>query len=506
MVECAKCNKKLGFLQTKHNHTDKRGNFVKYCSNCHEEYEIKQNEKRLSEIKLILKRYFDKCDIIKKVAIGRIYSEKEIFEKLEDDNLDKINQYFIDTHSNVEQAINGGDYDDLDDYLHLKQICEVSSNFLNDFEKLFRLFIKKKIDTDYIELIKLFYNLVEETIHKENEQILKPEYKRISNKLKNISVRSVLKEFMNSPLNPDIDTKLPKLLLNKFKLKFDEDELLDLIKELKEEIDLENFEKNLGEKNKKVQLPEYDHLTGHQFESFLKKVFEALDYVVVNTKLSGDQGADLIIMKDGEKTVVQAKKYSGKVSNKAIQEVVAAKKHYKCKNTMVVTTGEYTKSAIQLAISNKVEIWDKTKLDKEIAKINNASNTNTKSFQSTTLNKDSFPVFCSYCNSPFNISIDDLPVINEQTEMECPECNMTLSIQLPEQEGYTCIGCKKRYKTVREKIEHSKKCKKVKERQFKCKSCMSEFTLDDSELSEFKKKGNLTTECPTCKKTNILTS
>jgi len=79
-------------------------------------------------------------------------------------------------------------------------------------------------------------------------------------------------------------------------------------------------------------------------------------------KVTGDQGADLILSKDGEKIVVQAKKYAGKVSNKAVQEIAAAKKYYNADRAMVVTNSAFTKSAIELAFSNDVELWDGRKL------------------------------------------------------------------------------------------------------------------------------------------------
>ena len=93
-----------------------------------------------------------------------------------------------------------------------------------------------------------------------------------------------------------------------------------------------------------------------------------MGYSAIKTPKSSDQGADLIISKDGEKTVVQAKRYSGKVSNKAIQEIVASKKYYNVKRALVVTTGEYTKSAFNLAQANDVELWDRTKLDSLLEK------------------------------------------------------------------------------------------------------------------------------------------
>lgn len=66
--------------------------------------------------------------------------------------------------------------------------------------------------------------------------------------------------------------------------------------------------------------------------------------------------------KFGEKTIVQAKCYQGNVTNKAVQEVVAAITHYKASKGMVVTNSSFTQSAIELALSNNVELVDRHKL------------------------------------------------------------------------------------------------------------------------------------------------
>ena len=91
-----------------------------------------------------------------------------------------------------------------------------------------------------------------------------------------------------------------------------------------------------------------------------------MGYEAESTKLSNDQGADLIATKFGGRVAIQAKHYNGKVGNKAIQEVSAASKHYKTDKGMVITTGRFTKSAIELAESNNVEIVDGDKLNKLI--------------------------------------------------------------------------------------------------------------------------------------------
>lgn len=109
---------------------------------------------------------------------------------------------------------------------------------------------------------------------------------------------------------------------------------------------------------------EFENITtGTEFELYLKKLYIRLGYIVELTKTTGDQGADLILYKDGLKTVVQAKFYSSKVGNKAVQEVVGAIKFYDADYGIVVTNNLFTKSAIELAEVNNIELIDKSRLD-----------------------------------------------------------------------------------------------------------------------------------------------
>jgi hypothetical protein len=334
------------------------------------------------------------------------------------------------------------------------------------------------------------------------EKLTLPAYKRIS-KVTTTDKKIIVKEYLKLGVDEPNEMIISDLF-EKFGLESNNEEIRRILTECIEENALDEFENNLGIENEK-NLKDFSNLNGHQFEDYLKEVFSILGYQVLRTKLSGDQGADLIIKKDDEKTVVQAKKYFGSVTNKAIQEVVASKKHYGAEKSMVVTTGTFTKSAIELAKSNKVELWDKNKLNEIITNINKSSNKNKgfKTEQSASLEEDYFPTFCPFCESKIKLKVDELPKMNKQKTMSCPECNVDLGISIPEK-FYSCVGCKKVFETVKERIEHSKQCKKVKERQFNCLHCKKEFTLDDNELEEFNKKDTLKVECPACKKSNVL--
>lgn len=109
-----------------------------------------------------------------------------------------------------------------------------------------------------------------------------------------------------------------------------------------------------------------DNMDGKTFEKYLEVLFIKLGYKVERTRYIGDYGADLVVNKDGIKTVIQAKRYKNKVGIKAIQEAVAAKGHYTCDKAMVVTNSFYTNQAKELARSNRVDLWDRDDLVKAL--------------------------------------------------------------------------------------------------------------------------------------------
>jgi HJR/Mrr/RecB family endonuclease len=137
----------------------------------------------------------------------------------------------------------------------------------------------------------------------------------------------------------------------------------------KKEIELKSFEKRLNNDcMRRYSIWHIDIMNGFEFEDFLAKLYQNMGYSIERTPYSKDQGADLIVSKYGEKSVIQAKNYSDKVSNKAVQEVVAAKGFYKCERATVVTNNYFTNSAVDLAKANDVELIDRNKLELLIAR------------------------------------------------------------------------------------------------------------------------------------------
>ena len=122
------------------------------------------------------------------------------------------------------------------------------------------------------------------------------------------------------------------------------------------------------EKVKIFSISQIDTLTGTEFEEYLKLLFETMGYEVFLTKASGDFGADLILKKKNENIIVQAKCFSKTVGVRAVQEIIAAKNHYRVQDAVVVTNNYFSKEAQTLAIESDVRLVDRDILVKIIQK------------------------------------------------------------------------------------------------------------------------------------------
>lgn len=121
------------------------------------------------------------------------------------------------------------------------------------------------------------------------------------------------------------------------------------------------------EKEKKELIGKYslnNITTGTQFELYLVNLFKDLGYKAKHNGKSGDQGADLILKKGDYVYAVQAKYYTGKLSNTPVQEIAGALKFYNANQGVVVTNSEFTPGAEELAKANNVILIDGKDLKK----------------------------------------------------------------------------------------------------------------------------------------------
>lgn len=105
-----------------------------------------------------------------------------------------------------------------------------------------------------------------------------------------------------------------------------------------------------------------DTMTGEQFEQRLKVLFREYGFNVSTTRATGDFGADLVLERDGTRTVVQAKRWDDSVGIEAVYEVVGAKAHYGASEAVVVTNSLFTPAAVELANDNGVALVERDEL------------------------------------------------------------------------------------------------------------------------------------------------
>ncbi len=119
----------------------------------------------------------------------------------------------------------------------------------------------------------------------------------------------------------------------------------------------------------KYNLTQIDLMDSVQFENCVADIFNMLGYKTKNTKLSGDQGVDVIAEKDNKIVAIQVKHYSQPVGNHAIMEVVGGARFYSATLCYVITNNYFTRSAKQLADANNVILWDRDTLKEKLNEI-----------------------------------------------------------------------------------------------------------------------------------------
>jgi len=103
---------------------------------------------------------------------------------------------------------------------------------------------------------------------------------------------------------------------------------------------------------------EINYMSGVEFERFMADVFRQKGYGVQTTKVSGDQGVDLLLDIEDKKVAVQLKRWTAPVGNAVVGATFAGIAHYRADEGWIITTSTFTKSARELARSTRVRLID----------------------------------------------------------------------------------------------------------------------------------------------------
>jgi restriction system protein len=100
-------------------------------------------------------------------------------------------------------------------------------------------------------------------------------------------------------------------------------------------------------------------LTWRQFESFTAEAYKRQGYSVIETPEGPDNGVDLVLRKDGEKTYVQCKHWkASSVGVEKIRELLGSMTAGGAHNGIFVTSGQYTAPAREFASECGIELVD----------------------------------------------------------------------------------------------------------------------------------------------------
>lgn len=124
------------------------------------------------------------------------------------------------------------------------------------------------------------------------------------------------------------------------------------------------------ESKPKVQtITDIDRLNPNLFEATIAALYNKQGFEVYLTPYSNDKGVDVVVMKNGENYLIQAKQTKSLVRNEAIQEICTAKKYYEDKfkeqfKLLTITNNDYSSSAVILAKSNDIKLFNRGHLEK----------------------------------------------------------------------------------------------------------------------------------------------
>lgn len=126
---------------------------------------------------------------------------------------------------------------------------------------------------------------------------------------------------------------------------------------------LVNIIERLLKDNVEITVDE-DELNPENYEISIANKLKQYGFDTRLTQKTGDQGVDVIAIKNKKKVVIQCKLYSNSVGNSAVQEILGGKAFEGADYAVVVSNAAFTKSAKQLARSADVLLIHHDELEK----------------------------------------------------------------------------------------------------------------------------------------------
>lgn len=95
------------------------------------------------------------------------------------------------------------------------------------------------------------------------------------------------------------------------------------------------------------------------FEALVAALFKAYRHETMVAGGNGDHGVDVIVKTDeGEKWVVQCKRYSGSVGEPVVRDLYGTMLHEEAQRAYLITTGSFTRQATEWAVGKPIVLYN----------------------------------------------------------------------------------------------------------------------------------------------------
>ena len=113
-----------------------------------------------------------------------------------------------------------------------------------------------------------------------------------------------------------------------------------------------------------ITIEDCKNMSWKDFEVHVGKLYEKMGYEVEKTSGGGDHGCDLVLSKNGRKTVVDAKHWKSDMHSKVVGQVLRAISYYDANNGIIIGISHFTKGVIEEAekLCDRISIIDKGRL------------------------------------------------------------------------------------------------------------------------------------------------
>jgi len=100
-------------------------------------------------------------------------------------------------------------------------------------------------------------------------------------------------------------------------------------------------------------------LTPEEFEGLVADLFMMYGYEAQVFGGSSDHGVDVVVTNElEEKWIVQCKRYSGTVGEPVVRDLFGTMNHENAQRAYLITTGSFTKQAVEWAVGKPIVLYD----------------------------------------------------------------------------------------------------------------------------------------------------